>query len=143
MRSGRCFRVLKRAFQAARVRFGMRLCHFAVLGNHIHFLVEAENGVALARGMKGLGVRMAKALNRVMGRSGAVYADRYHLRVCRTPTETAHAMSYVRLNAQKHGFIRSGLDPFSSWVVRDAVAAPGSWLLDTGWRRAGPRHPPS
>ena len=136
LRSGRCFRVLKRAFAAARAKFGMRLCHFAVMGNHIHFLVEAEDSAALARGMKGLGVRMAKALNRVMGRRGAVYADRYHLRVCRTPTQTARALEYVRANARKHGLIRGGLDPYSSWVARDVVVAARSWMLAEGWRRA-------
>jgi REP element-mobilizing transposase RayT len=139
MRSGRCFRVLSRAFAAARSKFGMRLCHFAVQGNHIHFLVEAEDSTALARGMKGLGVRMAKALNRLMGKKGAVYADRYWADILRTPTQMANALDYVRTNAEKHELIRPGLlDPYSSWVVRDLTMVPQSWMLKVGWRRARP-----
>jgi len=140
LRSGRCFHVLKRAFAAARSQFGMRLCHFSVMGNHIHFLVEADDSTALARGMKGLGVRMAKALNRVMRRKGAVYADRYFADILKTPTQVAHALNYVRTNAEKHKLIRRGLDPFSSWAVTDLTATPESWMLSVGWRRA--RHHP-
>jgi hypothetical protein len=115
----------------------MRLCHFAVQGDHIHFLVEAEDSTALARGMKGLGVRMAKALNRVMGKRGAVYADRYWADILRTPTHVAYALNYVRTNAEKHELIRAGMrDPYSSWVVRELTTAPQSWMLADGWRRA-------
>ncbi|HZS37635.1 MAG TPA: transposase [Polyangia bacterium] len=139
LRSGRCFRVLKRAFAAARAQFGMRLCHFSVMGNHIHFLVEAEDSAALARGMKGLGVRMAKALNRVMRRKGAVYADRYFADILRTPTQVAYALNYVRTNAEKHKLIRRGLDPYSSWAVGEVTAPAESWMLSVGWKRAGER----
>ena len=112
--------------------------HFAVMGNHIHFLVEADDSIALARGMKGLGVRMAKALNRVMGKKGAVYADRYFADILRTPTQVAHTLNYVRTNAEKHKLLRAGLDPCSSWVVRDVTATPQSWMLAVGWHRARP-----
>ena len=136
LRSGRCFSVLKRAFAAARDHLGMRLCHFSVLGNHIHFMIEADDSRALARGMKGLGVRMARSLNRVMGRRGAVYADRYHSRILRTPTEVSRALNYVLSNAEKHKLIKRGPDPYSSSVATaaDLIAAPESWLL-----RAGPK----
>ena len=40
----------------------------------IHLVVEALNERALARGMQGSGVRIAKPLNRVMSRKGAVLA---------------------------------------------------------------------
>src|SRR6266851_3537755 len=72
---------------AARERFGMRLVHFSVQGNHIHLLIETTDKQALARGMQGLTIRLAKALNRVMGRHGRVFEDHYHSRVVRRPTE--------------------------------------------------------
>jgi len=59
-------------------RFGYRLIEFSVQGNHIHLVVEAPDVVALGRAMKGLEVRMARALNKVMKRKGPVFADRYH-----------------------------------------------------------------
>lgn len=40
----------------------------------MHFIVEAPDAVALARAMKGLEVRMARALNKVMRRRGPVFA---------------------------------------------------------------------
>jgi REP element-mobilizing transposase RayT len=144
MRAGRCFKVLQRAFNVARNRFGMRLCHFSVIGNHLHMLVEATDEKALSKGMQGLGVRMAKALNRVMKRKGRVYADRYFSRILKTPSEVAVALNYVMSNAIKHGLIRRGIDPRSSWSRdnTDCVARAGTWLLSVGWRRAGPLRSP-
>jgi len=57
-----------RAFKAAQARFGMRVTHWVVEGNHIHMIVEKISAPA----MKGLGVRMAKAINRLVGRRGRV-----------------------------------------------------------------------
>ena len=78
LRSHRCFRALKRAFVEGCDRFGFRVVHFSVQGNHIHLIVEAPDAVGLGRAMKGLEVRMARALNKVMSRRGPVFADRYH-----------------------------------------------------------------
>ncbi|HZS40669.1 MAG TPA: transposase [Polyangia bacterium] len=141
LRAGRCFRVLQRAFRIARDRFEMRLCHFSVIGNHLHLLVEATDERALSKGMQGLGVRMAKALNRVMKRKGPVYSDRYYARTLKTPSEVARAMNYVMNNTVKHELIRRGIDPRSSWNAEndDCVSAASTWLLRVGWRRAGPK----
>jgi hypothetical protein len=40
-------------------------------------IVEAPDAESLGRAMKGLEVRMARALNRLMDRRGPVFADRY------------------------------------------------------------------
>src|SRR5439155_17010856 len=68
LRTYRCFRALKHAFARGCERFGYRLIHFSVQGNHIHtihMIVEAPDVVSLGRAMKGLEVRMARALNKV------------------------------------------------------------------------------
>jgi len=124
MRSRRCFSVLRRAMYAGAVRFGFRLVHYAVMGNHMHMIVEAPDRRALARGMKGLGVRIARALNRVMERQGRVIGERYHARILKTPTEVAHARKYLLTNAHKH-YGYTFADPF---VSRAVVVAPRSWL---------------
>src|SRR5262249_42931700 len=77
LRQFKCFKVLADAFGAARDRFGMRIIHFSVQGTHIHLIVEADDKEALSRGMQGLGVRVARALNRVMKKRGKRLADRY------------------------------------------------------------------
>jgi hypothetical protein len=99
--------------------------HYSVQGNHLHLLVEAEDRRALSRGMKGLGVRIARGLNRVMGRRGAVLDDRYHGHVLKTPTEVRHARQYLLQNARRH-YGLAGPDPYASIV---ALVGPATFLL--------------
>jgi REP element-mobilizing transposase RayT len=156
LRAGRCFRVLERAFYAGCSRFGGRVCHFSVQHDHVHLIVEAEDRMALARAMQGLEIRMAKGLNRVMQRKGRVFADRYHAKVLKTPTQVRAALVYVLANGRKH-LVAFGhrlpegwVDPCSSapwfegWTVGGPplympgpVAPPGTWLLAVGYQRAG------
>ena len=72
LRRGRERNVLEEALRRGAERFGFRLCHYSVQGNHLHMIVEAEDRVALSRGMQGLLVRIAKALNRLWRRRGKV-----------------------------------------------------------------------
>ena len=110
---------------AGATRFGFRLVHYSVMGNHVHLIVEAPDRRALSRAMKGLGVRIARALNCVMKRSGQVVGDRYHAHILKTPSEVKRARSYLRNNARHH-YGHVSADPFSS--VRPLVA-PRTWLL--------------
>jgi REP element-mobilizing transposase RayT len=142
LRSTKSFRALRPALLAARERFGMRICHFNVLGDHVHLIVEADDARSLGRGMKGLGVRMAKALNRLIGGRGRVVADRYHAHILRTPSEVVRARDYVLRNALKHygrglACDRAAMAAFSSAGMPDLVVAPGTYLLQVNWR-SGP-----
>lgn len=139
LRSRRCFSPLARAFSAAAERFGMRIVQFAVLGNHVHMVVEASSHAALAQAMKGFSVRVARGLNRVMGRRGRVLGDRYHAHTLRTPLEARNAVRYVRLNAVKHGFATHPThDAYASHATGIALAIPRTGLL-----RALVRPPPN
>jgi len=103
--------VLMRATLAAGAdRFGFRLIEYSIQSNHLYFIAEAQDEIALARGMKGLLVRVAKALNRAWERTGRVGGDRYHARVLKTPREVRNALVYVLQNAQKHGARIFGID---------------------------------
>jgi len=113
LRSRRCFPALFEALAAGDDQIGFRLLRYAVLRDHIHLLVEAQDERALSRGMKGLGVRVARALNRVMETRGSVFLDRYHARILRTPSEVKHAHNDLRTNAQDHDGLL-GPDPFAS-----------------------------
>jgi REP-associated tyrosine transposase len=125
LRSRRCFSVLRRAMWKGSNQFGFRLVHYSVMGNHMHLLVEASDRRALGRGMKGLGVRVARGLNRLMQRRGAVIGDRYHAHILKTPTEVKNARHYLLSNAQRH-YDWVGPDPFAS---HSAVALPQTWIL--------------
>jgi REP element-mobilizing transposase RayT len=152
--------VLRAAFEGGRDRLGFRLVHFSVQPAHLHLIAEADDARALGRGMKGLGVRIARRLNRLLGRRGRVLADRYHARVLRKPASVRGALLYVLQNARHHdetGAPPAGVpwtDPYSSARAFDGwaspppragpaptqappVAAPKAWLLQQGWRRRG------
>ena len=98
-------------------------------------------------------IRIAKAVNRVLGRAGAVWGDRYHARVLTTPRALRHCLVYVLQNWRKHCPGARGFDPrssapwFSGWrhavgpPPRPApVAAPRTSLARVGWLRHGRLH---
>ena len=151
LRASGVFPALRRGLAAASNR-SFRIVHFSVQRNHVHLLIEADGTRALARGMQGLGIRLAKAINRRLGRTGRVWADRYHCRALRTPSEVRNGLIYVLLNGRKHAVSGRGVDPCSSgswfegWNEKNLpprlgsrpVAPPRTWLLSVGWRRGGP-----
>jgi len=142
LRSKRSWRRMQTAFVAACGKFGMRLIEFSIQGNHLHLLVEADSQRALSRAMQGLSVRIAKGLNAMMNRKGAVFADHYFARLLESPTKLVKAIAYVKGN-HTHHFGHHGTDPYSSWALeendrRKVLARPQSWLLRVGWRRVDP-----
>ena len=157
-------REIERSFTVGCERPGFRLVQYSLQGNHAHLIVEAHDRAALGRGMMSIASRLARAVNRIAGRTGEVLADRYHVRMLSTPREVHRALRYVLLNSRKHAakararldaIVR--LDPASSarwfdgwkrekrkYVVREsagderpAVARARTWLLAVGWRRWG------
>ena len=137
------------------------MVHYAVMNDHLHLIVEADGAVPFVRGVQGLLIRVARALNRVWRRRGKVFKDRYHDHVLATPREVRNAIRYVLNNAEHHerqqGGERQaegiGLDMFTSapwfegWLesvrvqgveslVRP-VARAKTWLLGVGWQRLG------
>jgi putative transposase len=127
LRTRRCFGALQRAMYAGATRFGFRLVHYSVMGNHLHLIVEAPDRRALSRAMKGLGVRIARALNRVMKRGGRVVGDRYHAHILKTPSEVKRARNYLLTNARHH-YGHATSDPYTS--TRPLIA-PRTWLART------------
>jgi REP element-mobilizing transposase RayT len=148
LRSAAVFPALRGALAAAS-HSGFRVVHFSVQVDHVHLVVEADLPLRLARGVQGLAIRCARAVNRCAGRRGAVWSDRYHARALATPREVRRGMVYVLLNFRKHLRAGPGIDPCSSgpwfdgWrravAAKEAapVASARTWLATVGWRRAG------
>ena len=134
LRSRRCFNAITACFAAACGQFGLRLIEFSVLGNHLHLILEADTNEALSRGMQGLNVRIAKALNRLMNARGRVLADHYHAQLLATPTQLVSAIAHVLGNSRTHYGEQAERDPFSSVACDRArlLCVPVSWLLRTG-----------
>jgi hypothetical protein len=80
-------------------------------------------------------IRIARGLNRVMKRSGRVFADRYHSRILRTPSEVRNAVNYVLRNYRKHAqewgehLPPTWRDPYCSSTRRELTTPPRTWLL--------------
>ena len=162
LRGGALVHEWRRSLAEASERGSFRVTHYSLQGDHAHLIVEAHGKEALACGMKSIGARLARAVNRVARRSGSVLDGRYHHRSLRSPREVRRALAYVLLNARRHlaksrGVSRSTaphLDGASSarwfdgWRPDAAsrlqvssgaseVARPRTWLLRIGWRRHG------
>jgi len=114
LRHGREFVALRRAMEAASARAEFRVVHHSIQSNHLHLIVEAADRPALSMGLRALLVRIARALNRLWRRAGSIFADRFHERALKTPTEVRNSLVYVLQNARKHGIHASGPDPYSS-----------------------------
>lgn len=160
LRGSKLFRRIRGAFIKARNRFGMTLAHYSVQGNHVHLIVEANDRRALSRGIQGLAVRIAKAVNRVHGRRGSVFSERYYARPLRTALQVKRALIYVLFN-ERHHLAQRGLslpcwwlDPCSSirelpqlgWhselpsprlLPPTSTSPPRFYLLRTAWKRFG------
>lgn len=156
-------RVVRGAIFAGGHRDFFRVIEFSVQSNHIHMIVEADGAPGLTSGMLGLEVRLARRLNRSLGRRGRFFADRYHARTLKTPSEVRSALHYVLNNHAHHmssGRPRGGaaMDPCSSAIwfdgwnrriesmepwQKELLAQPRPtanatvWLLTTGWRQHG------
>ena len=121
-----------------------RVLQFSVQADHLHLVVEADGSTVLSRGIQGLAIRAAKAVNRTLRRRGKVWADRFHAHPLRTPREVRNALVYVLNNFRKHVPGARGIDArsssawFSGWTIRRR-AAPGRVAGGGSPHLVGPR----
>jgi REP element-mobilizing transposase RayT len=149
LRGHSLFVAVRKALAEGKRRFGFALVHFSVQRDHLHLIAEAEHRRALSRGLQGLSIRVARAVNRHIERKGRLFADRYHARALTTPRAVRFALRYVLLNARKHsrgpdpnvpsGFIdaRSSAPWFRSFSRPEELAfgvraARAEWLRASG-----------
>lgn len=135
-------------------RAEFRIAHYSVQDNHLHLIVEAQNEQALSSGVRGLEIRIARRVNRLLFRRGRFWADRWHGRALSSPRQVRNALVYVLQNHRKHSAGRglAELDQLSSARYFDGFSraipsvlhsvgppgvAPQTWLLAMGWRQRG------
>ena len=145
LRTRAVYRAVREAMLVSYRREDCRIVHLSVQGNHVHLLVEAENRMALAAGMKAFEISAAKHINAAVSRAGSwwerrrkrvkpkrrkgqVFADRYHVEIIRTPRQARNALTYVLNNWRKHREHRA--DVARTWLI-DPYST--GWSFD-GWK---------
>jgi REP element-mobilizing transposase RayT len=156
LRTRHAYRAVRGAIGLCAKRSDYRIVHVSIQSNHIHLLVEADDKLALARGMQGFAISAAKRLNRELRRRrGEVFPYRYHATQIATPTQARNELSYVLNNWRRHRADAHApwrIDPYSSADRFDGwkrahryaprsepmpVVRATTWLLRDGWRRGG------
>ncbi len=115
------FKVLRESVAVARLA-GFGVVHFAILSNHLHFLIEPRARRAFFRAMQSFEISFTRRFNGLAGREGSAFADRYDLRVLDNPTRVRNALVYVLSNESKHRRDRVPslfVSPFSSALLFD------------------------
>jgi REP element-mobilizing transposase RayT len=154
---------VRHAMGVALKRHDFRICHASIQATHLHLIVEADDRMALARGMQGFAISCARRFNASIRRRGQLFWDRYHPVALKTPQQVRNAVSYCLNNWRRHREDRHApahvrFDPYSSgpqwgaWRARPLsetdpererlpIVIPATWLLQIGWRRHGPISP--
>ncbi|MEM6558606.1 MAG: transposase [Myxococcota bacterium] len=137
LRRKKAYKTIRSCFAKAEKR-DFQVVRHSVQGDHVHVIVEAASKRALARGMQGLNIRLAKRLNTLFGRTGRFFADRYHSRLLRTPREVCRVIQYLLNNRAKHrreaGLTK--LSPHDPCTSQTHDVEPRTWLLEVGWMNA-------
>jgi REP element-mobilizing transposase RayT len=161
LRTPATYQALHAALATAAGRSDFAIVHATLQADHIHLTAEADSHTALSKGMQSFQVSAARRINRVLGRTGALFGDRYHPVTITSPTQARRTITYVLNNWRRHGRDRS-LDwpvdwyssgpTFTGWKEladgTTTLALPATyrplpvsrartWLLAVGWQRAG------
>jgi len=84
------------ALQEGRELHGLHVIAVGRLNEQLHLIAEAENNRSLSRGMQGLSIRVAKAINRAIGAKGNIFADHFEAFVLRSGRDVREARAPVR-----------------------------------------------
>lgn len=123
LRRRSAYRAIRRAIQTSLGRGDFRIVELCVRATRLELVVEADDKAALGRGMQGFQIAAARQLNRVAGRHGAVFPDRYRARILATRRAVRRAIREL--------------------PARERTCSPRTWLLRIdGGRRPQPRPPP-
>jgi REP element-mobilizing transposase RayT len=96
------FKKIEASLRTGAERDDAKVCDFTVLGDHLHFIVDAANNKAMTSVVSSVAIRIAKQINKLSGRKGRVFNGRFHARVLRSPLEVRNSRRYILNNFRKH-----------------------------------------
>jgi hypothetical protein len=160
-REERIYRAILAELAEAKRR-GTRVLQYSAQHDHLHIMFEGGSRLELGKKLRTLVSRIALAVNRVAGRRGQLFGDRYHRHDLTSPREVRTALRYILFNTRKHAQSYDPLDAMSStpwfahwspestpdadrlaaararwWPQGSPLSAPKTWLAEKGWLRAG------
>jgi REP element-mobilizing transposase RayT len=136
---------LRHATIVSAKREDFRIVQMSIQRDHVHLIVEADDEVALSRGVQGFSISGARQINKAITarggerRSGKVIGDRFHARPLTSPRAVRNALAYCLNNWRHHGEDRAAfartwnVDPFSSGAMffgwKEQACSPVLWPL--------------
>jgi len=91
--------------------------NYIVTSNHIHLLVEDNDGNAVPNSMHLIAGRVAQEYNQRKQRKGAFWEDRYHATAVDTDSHLSQCLTYIDMNMVRAGVVKHPQDwPISGYV---------------------------
>lgn len=116
----RILKALHHAIKRARLK-GLKVIHYTLEYNHVHLLVESVDNKILHKGMQSFGITISKAINKIKQTKGAVYKNRYHLRIINSAKQLKNVLHYIFSNGIKHKRTNSKIDLFNSMIAESKI----------------------
>ena len=92
-----------------------RLLEWVVMPNHVHILIHCHTGFPLGDILRSWKTFSSREINRILDRTGKLWATDYHDRYIRDLDHLANVRAYIRNNPVKAGLCKEASDwPWSS-----------------------------
>jgi len=109
--------------------YGFKLYGYCLMPNHVHLILEVEDGIDLSKIMQGLNQAYTLWFNKKYEKVGHLWQGRYKSMVIQKNKYMLDCLEYVELNPIRANISKSPFDyPWSSWKARLGYMKDG--LLD-------------
>lgn len=93
------------AMREAAVRFEVEIHAYALMTNHVHFMITSARPTGLPRAMQAVGRRYVPYFNERYGRTGGLFEGRYRSVLVDDESYWVTCMRYVELNPVRAGLV--------------------------------------
>jgi REP element-mobilizing transposase RayT len=101
LRRRRAYQAFQWALIRVLARGDFRVVHVSIQATHVHLICEADDRIALSKGVRALSISAAHRLNAAIGeergvgrRKGRVFTDRYHAKVIDSARQCRNELAY-------------------------------------------------
>ncbi len=122
------FQLFGTILQEARPRFKISLYNYCLMTNHVHLLFAVPQEDTLSRAMHWIAHTFSRRFNRLSGRHGHLWENRFQSTIIEEETYFLRCMTYLDLNPVRAGMVSSPLD--HKWCGHRALRAEDQTELD-------------